>query len=197
MPTPNWEERIASSVDLDWKERIALLVAFVEHWAHRVLPLSTTPEAVPGALREFYASTGGSLTSILRENRVLSPVELQLDESSPIVFAVENQCVYEWAYEETGDDPEVLGHCESSDPWGSIQTPMSLFLLEFMILELIWGAPFGATAAWLPGDQVAAINNRMTRLKVPAWHWPAHPSFSWFAATLWPLSVRISGPAKP
>jgi hypothetical protein len=147
--------------------RLTGLERFLEFWLGPRRPEYGVPAEslakieLPGSLRRFYAFAGRwpPASYPYCENRFhaqdrflpLGPADWgSLHRSGPyLVFAIENQGVWEVATLPDSDDPRVWisENCSHRTPypsWRELQNPLSHFLVTFVLQEAMMGANFGA-----------------------------------------------------
>jgi hypothetical protein len=132
-------------------------------------------DIIPGALRKFYGLMSG-WPGLFKQNELLGPNELSQAEGR-IVFYVENQGVFAWATEPSGEDPPVWGRWnEPGEEWQREEEPLSRFLIQAVLFEATLQAPFRASAAWLEPDELARALDPLEPLPYGAWRWPGYPT---------------------
>lgn len=90
------------------------------------------------------------------------------------MFWLENQAVWAWACDRAGDDPAVFDReNEPGRPWQPTGVALSTFLLHVAVVEAVFGARFGAAAAWVTPAQLEAVLAPLRPLPMPPWRWPA------------------------
>lgn len=130
----------------------------------------TTP---PPPIAQLFRRVGGA-GALGAQNRLLAPSALRLDEGL-LVFGEENQGVCEWGCEPGGDDPAVSIRFPP-DGWLPEGLGLSMFLLRFVVVELVLSAPVGESAACLPTAQRDRLVADMRLLPFRAAPWPDDPS---------------------
>jgi hypothetical protein len=135
---------------------------------------AVTDQRMPMTLSSFYALLPDPCPSLGEQNRMFTPAEVEVEDGK-LRFAVENQYVYTWSTELTGDDPAVFGRFEPAHTWEPEQNVLSSFLVQFTLFELMMAAPFGATVSCLEPAPLARLLMDLTPLDAPHWHWPSYP----------------------
>lgn len=169
-----WEPRLVASINVTAAERLTLIFELLsDWWVFRNSEVAEPSSA--DILYEFYRMAGRSLNQICCQNRVLRPDSLR-SVGVKVQFAIENQGVYSWAVDSTENDPPVYGRFEEAGASWSLEAPtLSLFLVQFFLLELLMGARLGASVAWIERSELDAILGEMVHLPFPDWHWPSYP----------------------
>jgi hypothetical protein len=170
------EARLLAVADLSASERVDLIAHLVESWYGPPVPGDRLDiaEGLPSTLRLFHAKIGGSLPRICRQNTLLRPGDVY-ESDELLVIALENQGVYAWATRAMEDDPPIFGCFQGDEPWTREASSLSVFLLGFVVFELIMGAPYGASVAGLGEGALEAVLAHMAPLSLPAWRWPDEP----------------------
>jgi hypothetical protein len=138
------------------------------------LPPPPQPSAIPSLLGQLLVLGRTHRAICGRQNRLIDPVEV---DDGLWCFYVENQSVYRWAYRPGEPDPVVVGQDLGEDGWVTEQQRLSGFLLQVCLFEAMFSAPYSASAAWLPPEELAAVLElgRLRPLLTP-WRWPEHPT---------------------
>lgn len=171
------EERLLSLSPGHWDAHFDVVDEILRSWfalSPRRIGLDAE-QVMPDSLREFYSRFGAVLPAVAWQNELL-PANRLATADGKLVFAVENQGVYSWAVDPSADRCSVWGRFENADPWKAEEPQLSLFLLQFVLLEAIFRAPYGAGAAWLGQAATAVLLDESTELPFGAWHWPQHPA---------------------
>jgi hypothetical protein len=164
---------LLASINAAPAERLTLIFELLSDWW--VFRNSEVAEPCTNVLYEFYRMAGRSLNRICRQNRIL-PTDSLESVDQKIQFATENQGVYAWAVDSTENDPPVYGRFQEAGASWSFEAPaLSLFLVQFFLLELLIGAPLGASVAWINQSELDAILGQMVELPFPDWYWPTYP----------------------
>jgi hypothetical protein len=148
---------------------------FVNAW-HGIPTLSPVADTaqIPSLLGQLLALGRTHPAICSRQNRLIDPVEV---DYGLLCFYVENQSVYRWAYQPGEPDPVVVGRYLDEDGWVAEQQRLSGFLLQVCLFEAVFSAPYSASAAWLPPEELAAVLTLggLRPLLTP-WRWPEHPT---------------------
>jgi hypothetical protein len=145
----------------------------------------------PPALQHWYAlSRRAPLTS---QNDVLERQRLTPGEDGMVVFYVENQGVWLWAYDPAdGDDPQVH---ERENEYGIAWTPsgsrLSEFLLQVAVFEAVLGAEHAAATYWSTPSQARTILAGLSPMPMAHWSWP-HPGHHFYVGE---DLMALAGPA--
>jgi hypothetical protein len=136
-------------------------------------------DALPPPLAELAAIAVAWPSAIVQNELVLDPEPMANDGRR--LFYVENQGVYLWAIDPRGPDPVVWGRFnDTGEPWLAEREPLSRFVVQVALFEAIFGAPHGASAAWVALPQLELVVSPMELLPFGSWRWPSEPS--WFYA---------------
>jgi len=128
---------------------------------------------VPRPLLDWYELKSRWSVPLVVQNRLLGPDEVHVEDGK-LIFWVENQGVWLWACDCAGDDPAVFDReNEPGEAWQPTGVALSRFLLHVAVVEAIFGAPHGASAAWVTPAQLDAVLAPLRPLPMPAWRWPA------------------------
>jgi hypothetical protein len=143
------------------------------------LPPPTHPSSIPSLLGQLLALGRTHPATCSRQNRLIDPIEV---DDGLRCFYLENQSVYRWAYQPGEPDPVVVGQYLDADGWVAEQQRLNGFLLQVCLFEAVFSAPYSASAAWLPPEELAAVLElgRLRPVLTP-WRWPTHPT--WFHAS--------------
>jgi hypothetical protein len=159
---------------------------FVNAW-HGIptLPPVADTAQIPSLLGRLLALGRTHPAVCSRQNRLIDPVEV---DDGLLCFYVENQSVYRWAYQPGEPDPLVVGRYLDEDGWVAEQQRLSGFLLQVCLFEAVFSAPYRASAAWLPPEElVAVLTLGGLRPLLTPWRWPEHPTL--FHAADDPIAV--------
>lgn len=164
-------------------DRVAAMRVFLERWHGAVAAAVPEDEdaghaAIPGPLRVLHAHTAHR--PLCAQNRLVSSEELAQggrsrahDDTSMLVFYVENQGVFRWAVDtNVGVDPPVWVQANDhgpAAPWRPEADSLSAFLLGLLVIEGTFGAPFGASQDGLDRRGMARLTKRMRPLPLPSW----------------------------
>ena len=168
------ESRIFSVQPVRGPRLIATSAALVQEWKGRVDTAPTSHHSLPAILHDFYSRLGGSLDLLCVQNTILPLDELEVIDDR-LVFARENQGVFAWSVEPNLDDPPVFYRYSGDESWSPDVPHLSQFLLQFTIFELLMGAPLGASASWLTGEELRVVTAGLRELSYPEWNCPARP----------------------
>lgn len=147
---------------------------FLERWyGPPSKAMGRRPEGVPQPLAHWYEIAGCWTGPIVHQNELLDPSEFW-QEGDRVVFYVENQSVWLWAFDSTmGPDPIVFDReNEDGRDWQSTTEALSEFLLQVAVFEAIWGATFGASAIDRPRADLDRVLEPLRPVPLPAWRWP-------------------------
>ncbi|WP_157437857.1 hypothetical protein [Actinoplanes subtropicus] len=126
----------------------------------------------PRPLGEWFEVTSRWSRPVARQNRVLD-AESAWTEDGKLVFWVENQGVWLWAVDPTGDDPEVYDRENTpGQPWQPTGVALSVFLVHVAVFEAIMGAQAGASAAWITSQRLDQVLSPLSPIPGAAWRWP-------------------------
>jgi hypothetical protein len=129
---------------------------------------------IPSLLGQLVALDRTHPAICSRQNRLIDPVEV---DDGLLCFYVENQGVYRWAYRPGEPDPAVVGRYHGADDWVAEQQRLSGFLLQVLLFEAVFSAPYSASAAWLPPAELSAVLEAGgLRPVLTPWRWPTHPT---------------------
>lgn len=140
------------------------------------LPSSSVP--VPSALTEWFETVSCWSAPVTVQNTVVPLDELE-DEDGKVVFWVESEGVWLWAYDvrEASQDPAVFDReCEDDVPWTPSGLTLSSFLLQPAVFEAVMGAEHPAATDWIPADRLSEALAPLDPLPGPDWNWPANGS---------------------
>lgn len=161
LPAPPEEAIVGLGTTSTTDERIAAMRVFLERWfgLPDAPPLAT---GGPRALRTLRGIAGAS--EVCAQNRLVEPVL----EEGKLVFYVENQHVCSWATEPEGDDPPV--YTRQNDfraKWEREAASLSEFLLQMLLVEAVFGAPFYASDVAIADPK--PVLRRLRPLPLAAW----------------------------
>ncbi|HJT32142.1 MAG TPA: hypothetical protein VJ783_08865, partial [Pirellulales bacterium] len=112
-------------------DRLAILERLVNYWHGPIRPEDAISEAdlgglpLPMPLRWWYRWTGKRSEILGRQNRLLVPRDFERRynmlriNNGRLCFYDENQGVYQWSTDRTGDDPPVFGRYEGKGRWSA------------------------------------------------------------------------------
>lgn len=150
------------------------LQRFVAHWHGTTIERVSASDEEPLALAELRALHAANGQIIVQNH--LSAAEPLPD--GKVIFYVENQGCYEWAYLPGSADPQVFGRFEPEDPWVAEREPLSRFVLEVALFEAQWAASHGGTVLGLGHKELDEILRGASLVELPLgpWRWPTDPS---------------------
>jgi hypothetical protein len=139
--------------------------AYAWHGAPRArASAADKPSDVPEPLRRFYA-VARRWPNLIVQNSLVKPSKR---EDELVVFYVENQGVCSWLTDGS--------HRDDAPVWAEVggetlieEEPLSRFLVTVAILEAVFGAPEGASAAWLHRERLSADLVPLRRLPFAPW----------------------------
>lgn len=143
--------------------------SFVDRWYGDAPPQSARggEERAPPPLRALYALTAAR--DVCSQNRLVPPGDLAVEDDK-LTFYVENQGVFRWATEPRGDDPPVYVRGSAwGAPWQKESGSLSAFLLQLLVLEATFAAPFGASHDALSPRALSSLEKRVRPLPLPPW----------------------------
>lgn len=172
-------------------DRLSIFERLVNYWHGPIRPEDGMSEAdlgglpLPMPLRWWYRWAGKRSEILGRQNRLLVPRDFERRynmlriNNGRLCFYDENQGVYQWATERTGEDPPVFGRYEGKGRWANERTTLSEHLIIACLFEAVTcHAPYGASVTWLEEDTVAAIAERISPLAIGPWRWVATSFFA-------------------
>ena len=146
--------------------------AFLADWYGP--PTSLRPEAAssePPALRTWRQSVARWQRPIVVQNQLVPRNRAQVEDDL-VVFYVENQGVWLWAYGE-GDDPQVYDReNEGGRAWRPSGVKLSGFLFQMTVVETIFGSERGANASDLSQPDFDRVVGPLTAVDMTPWRWP-------------------------
>ncbi len=128
------------------------------------------------ALREYYLLVGQREDIVAKQNFLVSPDELEVQDGL-LVFYSENQSVVEWGVRRRDlklDDPPV--YLNDSGMHETPQKPirenetLSAFVLQMLVLETACFNKYGGNAIH-NAEAVETIRQNFVPLDFPEWHW--------------------------
>jgi hypothetical protein len=128
--------------------------------------------AAPPELVEWH-KIAARWNSLLTPHNYAIPLPELTEEDGKIFFWVENQGVWEWAFDPDDKDHAVYERPPSDEPGPWLPTGESLthFLIHATMTEAALGAPAGKTADNVE-LRLLAVQPGTTVLPFPAWNWP-------------------------
>lgn len=180
------------SLPSDRERRWELLTEFLAHWFSPLAPGDGFDEAtldaaesrlavsLPAALREWYELAGRRDDVWSRQDELLAPQELSI-EDGVLIFYIENQCVVRWGIRlselDLADPPVVIESDEAPRGWLTENTSISEFALQMLVFSVKWSK---RNRCWANGgaDEAAVrqVEASYARLAFPDWHWPTYPT---------------------
>ena len=136
-------------------------------------------DRLPQPLASWHRMAGLWGRPLARQNHVRTVNELTREDNK-VVFYVENQGVWLWAYEEVGEDPIVFDReNERRTRWESTRTRLSRFVYELTVFEAVLSADECATAVDLTHEQLDRIVERLRPVDMVPWRWPGPEHRLW------------------
>lgn len=174
------EQKILQSIEIDWTQRLDLIETLLSLWnVPLVRSTEIAPLVLPDVLHQFHKRLALSLHASNPQNHLV-PLQQIRQEEAFLSFAFENQGVYEWAIPlDNSVDPSVWGRIRGAKEWINHETSLSLFLLQFVAVEMMFRSPFGASISWMKKASWHSIQRKMTIFPQMAWHWPIFPTTLW------------------
>jgi hypothetical protein len=149
---------------------------FLEEWHGPAARAPVDPSlTMPDPLRRFYELTLERPRAIV-QNNLVPPTELEPNGDGKMLFYYENQAVYLNATDPTGGEARVYGRFDEGDPWLVEGDPLSRFLTAVVVLEAVFGAPGGASVAWIGPEERARALAPLEQLPLAPWRWPEYPT---------------------
>jgi hypothetical protein len=122
---------------------------------------------LPAPLRAWYAAAGSYSAPITFHNKLLEPDGVE-ERDGKYVFWMENQSVYEWAYDPDGDDALVFERSTTEgEPWHPTGVQLLAFLVSVAAFEAVMGADLVIHGENLTGGQVDALLAPLRPLPMP------------------------------
>jgi hypothetical protein len=153
----------------------ASLERFLERWyGPPTLPAPPLSTGLPNALARWYQLAGSYGRPLVHQNQLLEPAEFQR-ENEKVVFYVENQGVWLWAFDETETvmDPGVFDReAEPGRQWQSTFESLHECLIHVAVFEAILGTDIGASNFGCTRSELDLILRPLARVGLPAWRWP-------------------------
>ena len=172
-------DRLRDPVNVE--ERLWVLRQLVDYWHGPIRKQDGLTEAelagcrLPAALRWWYRWAGRRSDIMSGQNFLLAP---RGEHAQPFMvddrlfFYAENQGVYQWSTLPDGDDPPVFGRYNDGEPWEQERVRVSEHLILACLFEaLMCHGRFGASAAWLDEDKLAALVEHIPPIAIPPWRW--------------------------
>lgn len=130
---------------------------------------------MPEPLRAWYKLAGRRGRTLWRQNQLVAPSQLTADDRGRITFYEENQGVFVMATERSGRDPAVYSRLDR-DPWAPLGMNLTEFLLQAVLLEALFTAPYCASIADLERAPVEALRAAMRPVRMTPWMIPEYPT---------------------
>ena len=153
---------------------------------------------LPDTLCEAYRLFGRRLDLTSRQDQLLPPDRIRLDDSEAvIVFREENQGCAEWAVSVTdpwiAEDPPVYVRTKG-EPWVPFASRMSLACAEMVLSEMVLGMQYMGMCDW-SGESAATAEVACSPVALPAFPLWAGPDLAsrWYAAPGKLLRVDAGG----
>ncbi len=131
---------------------------------------------IPTPLKRLYSFAGewpgGVWESIFSHQDHLSPFEFLQEKNGKLVFAWENQGVWQMATEMTGEDPRVFIAVDDG-PFQLFCESLSQFLVTFCLHESVFGASSVSAV-----DDLASTNIAHGKIPIPLWMNAPYPTAS-------------------
>src|SRR5262245_15332940 len=163
--------------DSSLADRKDVLTSLVKYWHGEIRPSDGLSDAelagvqVPETLRWWYCWAGRRTEVLGKNNDLLSPKHLS-SKDGLLVFYGENQWVYEWATDPTGEDPPVHGRFRGETKWQAQEMRLSEHLILACLFEgIMCHSTYSASAAWLPEKELFWIINRIPPVSINPWKW--------------------------
>jgi len=126
---------------------------------------------LPAALREAYLLFGRRPDLTARQDRLVPPRELGLDDlGTAVVFRVENQYCAEWgvaAADLASTDPPVYVRDRSRGGWEPFLDRVSVACVEMVLSEVLLGAGKLGNACPLPGELITVVESAYEQMALP------------------------------
>lgn len=169
-PAPPESAIAALTAGSSTADRVAAMRLFLKRWTDSGEQVCSLPE-MPSPLAVLHRLVRAN-PRIVVQNQLVPPDKL-IEKEGRTVFYVENQAVYEWAFETAGgDDPPVWFRLnEHGEPWEREQEPLSGFLIQLAVFESICGSAFGGAAGWFPNEAADRLRARFEPLPLAPWCW--------------------------
>lgn len=130
---------------------------------------------VPAALAELYAIAVDRPEVLGTQNGVYPLSGLRTDpHEGLLVFAAENQGNFSWLIDPTEDDP-VVWRVAGSEPPEAEREPLSGFLVQFCLFEVISSGLQAIGRADSPA-QARRLTATLREVPLAPWRWPVDPT---------------------
>ena len=143
---------------------------------------------LPAALGEAYLLFGRRPDLTARQDRLVPPRELRLDDSgTTLVFRVENQQCAEWgvaAADLASADPPVWIRDHHHGGWEPFLERVSVACVEMVLSEVLAGARNHGNACELPSELIPVVESAYEQMALPEYPLWAERSITvrWFSA---------------
>lgn len=165
------------------EERLEVLERVIAYWNGSRSPEDGIPAAelcdrqLPVPLRWWYERYGRKEDLLSCPYALVPLAELETDESGKLVFLVEEEAVFLWATVPGGEDPSVwIQENEEGERWKREKAPLSVFLVQALLLAGLMRAPYGASTAWVDRRTLQKLRRALPPLPLPPWRWPQSPA---------------------
>jgi len=165
-------------------DRLAILQRLIEFWPGPIRPedgmtdAEMTSQPLPLPLCWWYRFAGKRTEIMSGQNILFVPRDFQNRHrmlqivNDRLLFYVENQGVYQWSTLTEGDDPPVFGCFEGRGRWAKERVTLSEHLILMCLFEAVMcQANYGASAAWLDEDQLAAVVAEVPPIAIRPLRW--------------------------
>ena len=143
---------------------------------------------LPAALREAYLLFGRRPDLTARQDRLVSPHQLSLDESgTTVVFRVENQHCASWGVavsDLASADPPVCIQDRAGGRWEPFLDRVSVACVEMVLSEVLLGCEHLGDMCELHEGLISAVESAYAQMAVPEYRLWADRSITvrWFSA---------------
>jgi hypothetical protein len=165
-------------------DRLAILQQLIEFWHGPIQPedgmtdADMTSQPLPLPLRWWYRFAGKRAEIMSGQNILFVPRDFQNKYrmlrvmNGRLFFYTENQGVYQWSTLLQGDDPPVFGRYGGRGRWAKESVALSEHLILMCLFEaVLCHANYGASAACLDEDQLAAVVAKIPPIAIRPWRW--------------------------
>ena len=175
------------------------LARFLERWYGPALnPEPNVADDIPHPLANWYRLAGSRGVQLVHQNQMLDPAMFRREEDK-VVFYVENQGTWLWAYDTSSDkDPLVFDReAEPERQWRSTTERLSEFLLHVAVFEAILGCAVGAAAIDCRRSELELVLAPLAPVALPAWQWPGPDHRLYCGADLLAMAGPMDDPTAP